>query len=115
MRYTVTSRTESLVAELSSLAKAADDRLALASAEAQMEWEAVRFRWPSEVELRKGMIALSDDDLVLMRAKVMRFVSILGAAASVRSSNAQSQEVDRHSDADLRLELGSPGRHPRHP
>ena len=82
MRYTVTSRTKSLVAELSMLAEAAEDRLALASAEAQREWEAVRFRWPSEVELRKGTIALSDDDLVLMRAKVMRFVSILGAAAS---------------------------------
>jgi len=64
------------------LAEAAEDRLALASAEAQREWEAVRFRWPSEVELRKGTIALSDDDLVLMRAKVMRFVSILGAVAS---------------------------------
>jgi len=82
MRYTVTSRTKSLVAELSMLAEAAEDRLALASAEAQREWQAVRFRWPSEVELRKGTIALSDDDLVLMRAKVMRFVSILGAAAS---------------------------------
>lgn len=82
MRYTVTSRTKSLVAELSMLAEAAEDRLALASAEAQREWEAVRFLWPSEVELRRGTIALSDDDLVLMRAKVMRFVSILGAAAS---------------------------------
>ena len=82
MKYTVTSRTKSLVAELSSLAEAAEDRLALASAEAQREWKAVRFRWPSEVELRKGIIALSDDELVLMRTKVMRFVSILGAAAA---------------------------------
>jgi hypothetical protein len=82
MRYTVTSRTTSLVAELSTLAEAAEGRLALASAEAQREWKAVRFLWPSEVELRKGIIALSDDELVLMRAKVMRFVSILTAAAS---------------------------------
>ena len=89
MKYTVTCRTTSLVAELSSLAEAAEDRLALASAEAQKEWEAVRLRWPSEVELRQGRIALSDDDLVLMRAKVMRFVSILAAAASVGSSSPQ--------------------------
>jgi hypothetical protein len=87
MRYTVTPRTTSLVAELSSLAEAAEERLALASAEAKMEWEAVRCRWPSAVELRQGIVALSDDDLVLMRAKVMRFVSILGEAAAARSSN----------------------------
>jgi hypothetical protein len=88
MRYAVTARTESLVAELASLAEAAEDRLALASAEAQREWEAVRFRWPSEVELREGTIAFSDDDLALMRSKVTRFVSILGAQESSRSSRS---------------------------
>lgn len=81
MKYTVTARTETLVADLASLAEAAEDRLALASAAARSEWEAVRFRWPSEIELRNGIITLSDDELELMRSKVMRFVSILEAAA----------------------------------
>jgi hypothetical protein len=115
MRYTVTPRTESLVAELATLAEAAEDRLALASAEAQREWEAVRFRWPSEVELRKGIIELSDDDLALMTSKVTRFVSILGAAESARSSNSEIPTVDRRLGANLRLELVSSGGHPRRP
>jgi hypothetical protein len=115
MRYAVTSRTESLVAELVGLAEAAQDRLALASAEAQREWEAVRFRWPSEVELRKGVIELSDDDLAVMRSKVMRFVSILGAVASARSSNAEIPTVERRAGANLRIELVSSGGHPRRP
>jgi hypothetical protein len=80
MRYPVTSRTKSLVAELASLAEAADGRLARASADAQREWKALRYRWPTEDELGKGIVELSDDDLEVMRSKVMRFVSILGAA-----------------------------------
>ena len=82
MRYTVTERTEKLVADLASLAAAADNRLNLASAAAQKEWEAVRFQWPSEVDLRTGAVALSDEELERMRAKVMRFVRILESAGS---------------------------------
>jgi len=103
MRYKVTARTESLVAELATLAEAAEDRLALASAEAQREWEAFRFRWPSQVELRKGTIAFSDDELAIMRSKVERLVSILGAAESARPSNAEIPTVDRRATAAVRL------------
>jgi hypothetical protein len=109
MRYKVTARTESLVAELATLAEVAEDRLAFASAEAQREWEAFRFRWPSQVELRKGIIALSDDEVAIMRSKAKRFVSILGAAESARRSNAGIRAVDRRAAADLRLDLAPSG------
>ena len=115
MRYTVTSRTESLVAELASLAETAEDRLALASAEAQREWQAVRLRWPSEVELHKGIIELSDDDLALMRSKVIRFVTILGAAESARSSKVEIPTVDTRVRANPRLEVVSSGGQRRRP
>jgi hypothetical protein len=46
------------------------------------------------VELRKGIIELSDDDLAVMRSKVMRFVSILGAAESARSSNTEREREE---------------------
>jgi hypothetical protein len=82
MRYTVTARTEKLVADLARLAEAAENRLALASAAAQREWKAVRFQWPSEVDLRTGVIELSDDELERMRSKVRRFVSILESVGS---------------------------------
>ena len=71
------------------LLQAAEDLLALASPAAQREWEALRFQWPSEVDLRKGIIALSDDELELMRSKALRFVRILEAAGSTRTSNAR--------------------------
>jgi hypothetical protein len=104
MRYKVTTRTESLVAELAGLAEAAEDRLGLASAEAQREWAAVRFCWPSEGDLRSGIIALSDDELALIRSKVGRFVSILGAM-ELRSSITESRTVARRAAANLRLDL----------
>jgi hypothetical protein len=105
MRYKVTNRTEALVAELAILAEGAKDRLALASAEAQREWEVFRVRWPSEIELRKGIIALSDDELSFMRSKVERFVSILGAMESARSSNAEIRTVGRRVVSNFRIDL----------
>ena len=105
MRYKVTDRTEALVAELANLAEGAKDRLALASAEAQREWEAFRVRWPSKNELRKGIIALSDDELSLMRSKVERFVSILVAMESARPSDAEIRTVVRRAAANFPLDL----------
>ena len=83
--------------------------MAFASAEAQGEWEAFRFRWPSQVELRKGIIALSDDELAIMRSKLKRFVSILGAAESAHRSRAEIRTVDRRAAADLRRDLAPSG------
>jgi len=105
MRYKVTARTEWLVAELDHLADAAKVRVALASTEAQREWEAFRLRWPSEVELRRGNIALSDDELALMRSKVERFVSILGTMESGRPSNAEVRTAGSHAAGNFRLDL----------
>lgn len=82
MRYIVTARTERLVADLARLAEAAENGLALASAAAQREWKTVRFQWPSSVDLRTGVIKLSDDELERMRFKVKRFVSILESVGS---------------------------------
>jgi hypothetical protein len=98
-----------LVAELASLAEAAEKRLSLASADAQMEWQAARSRWPSQVELREGVVALSDDELAVMRSKVKRFVSILGAAVSAQPANAEIRAVDRRTAADLRLDFAPSG------
>src|SRR5579872_6877748 len=117
MRYPVTSRTKSLVAELASLAEAADGRLARASADAQREWKALRYRWPTEDELGKGIVELSDDDLAVMRSKVMRFVSILGAAGPARSPIAEIPRLDLQGVPSRRLNLGlvSSAGHQRRP
>ena len=94
MRHAVTARTERLLADLARLADAAEDRLSLASTGAQREWQAMRYRWPSEVDFREGTIALSDQDLELMRSKVMRFVSILEAARTTRVSTVEARSVE---------------------
>ena len=62
-------------------------------------------RWPSEIELRKGIIALSDDELSLMRSKVKRFVSILGAMESAHPSNAEMRTVGRRAAPNFRVDL----------
>ena len=104
MRYAVTAQTERLLADLASLADAAEDRLSFASAAAQREWEAMRYRWPSEVDLRDGSIALSDHQLELMRSKVMRFVSILEAARRTLFLKATARTVEPRVCGQLRCE-----------
>jgi hypothetical protein len=104
-----------LVADLASLAEAAEDRLALASAEARREWEGFRFRLPSEVELRRGTLALSDDELARMRSKIKRLLSILAAEELARSSDVEIRRIDRHANANHGLDLAESGEQPSVP
>ena len=77
MRHKITSKTVSLIAEMVQLGESVEAHLWVASPAARDEWRSQRLRWPSEIELRQGSIALSDDELEVMRAKVKRFNEIL--------------------------------------
>jgi hypothetical protein len=82
MKYGITPQTESLVAELRELASQIDDRLlARASGAAREEWAAIRDAWPTEDEVHRGTLHLSEDDLAWMVEKVRRFKSILRGLA----------------------------------
>jgi len=79
MRHKITSRTVSLLAELVELGESIESHLAVASPAARDEWQNQRLRWPSEIEMRQGSVALSDEELEVMRAKVKRFNDILNS------------------------------------
>jgi hypothetical protein len=65
---------------LEGLREDARDLLHLASPAAREEWLKVESRFPSPEELREGYIALSQEELDEIQAKVRRFRDILSAA-----------------------------------
>jgi hypothetical protein len=57
--------------------RAAKDEINHESPGAREEWEKLENRFPSELEIRRGIIALSKPELDEMRSKVRRFRDIL--------------------------------------
>jgi hypothetical protein len=72
-----------MVEELHSLADDLDRHwLAGASEEAQSEWRSFLNEWPTEFEVRRGLVARSESELAWMLAKAERFRAILGDSAA---------------------------------
>jgi hypothetical protein len=75
-------RTRELLGELHALAEEIEESLlSLASDAARVEWRSLRDAWPSEIEVRRGVVGLAEDDLEWMVSKVKRFRQILRALA----------------------------------
>jgi len=79
MRHKVTPRTERAVGDLRQMAAALRSDLNLASSAARLEWWALQAQWPSAAEIAGGTVAMSEDELDQMLAKVRRFAEILAA------------------------------------
>jgi hypothetical protein len=77
MRYSVTAKTEGILRQLRRLARQIEPYLSLASLDARNEWDALRHTWPSDDDLRRGRVSMSDAELEGMHAKVCRFGEIL--------------------------------------
>jgi hypothetical protein len=79
MMYVVTQRSERLVRDLLTLSSELDAHvLARASAPARDEWSELLLRLPTDADLRRGIVALAEDELSWLLAKVIRFRQILG-------------------------------------
>jgi hypothetical protein len=83
MRYTISAETRRILEDLGHLRTAARALLGEASPEARHEWKRFEDRFPSDVEIRRGFIALSKPELEDMSSKVRRFRDIL--VLSIRS------------------------------
>jgi hypothetical protein len=91
MRHKLTPRTLRIVEELQSLATRAEGQLHHASEAARAEWNAFRMSWPSEHELRQGVLGVSDDALEMMVGKVRRFHDILCELAGRLGATSKSE------------------------
>jgi hypothetical protein len=67
-----------LLEDLHLLSLDIEPRLELVSAAARGEWREMRSRFPTVQELSSGFSPLSDEQLTVMRSKVIRFREILG-------------------------------------
>lgn len=92
MLYPISPESRSILVELDHLRTAARALLEFASPGACDEWTKLENRFPSELELRRGMIALSTSDLREMRSKARRFRDIL--ATSRRAAQVSETSAD---------------------
>ena len=81
MRYKATHRTSELMRALLKLAAEIEDDLHLVSEAARDEWKDFRSSWPSDDELRQGLMRVSDAELEWTTAKVLRLRDIIRASA----------------------------------
>jgi hypothetical protein len=93
MEYPVSPESRSILEDLCQLRIAARALLDQASPDARDEWRKLESRFPSEVDLRRGIINLSKPELEEMRAKARRFRDIL--AANRRGLPNARTRVDR--------------------
>lgn len=78
-----------LTTESEALAREIEDRLiAYASADARLEWDALRARWPWSGQRRPSVDASPDDEPEIVIVKVRRFKDILGSISERQSANA---------------------------
>ena len=84
--YPMSPESLGILAELDHLRTAARALLEFASRGARDEWTKLENRFPSELELRRGIIVLSISELKEMQSKVRRFRDIL--ATSRRAEQA---------------------------
>jgi hypothetical protein len=87
MRYVITARVRELIEEFRLLAEDLQSNwLRGASEEARSEWEAFRSQWPTDFEVRRGLVGRSESELAWMLAKALRFRAILSGAAPPQQS-----------------------------
>jgi hypothetical protein len=94
MRYPICPESRRILDELGHLRIEARVLLDAASPEARAEWEKLESRFPSDLEIRRGIIALSKPELDEMRSKVRRFRDIL-------ATDPRSPQVGGGFDRDL--------------
>jgi hypothetical protein len=78
VRFRMTPTTSRLLEDLHLLSLDIEPRLELVSAAARGEWREMRSRFPTAQEIASGFSPLSDEQLTVMRSKVIRFREILG-------------------------------------
>lgn len=96
MLYPMSPESHSILVELDHLRTAARALLDFASRGARDEWTKLERRLPSELELRRGIIALSISELKEMQSKIGRFRDIL--ATSRRAAQVSAVSVDHDPD-----------------
>jgi hypothetical protein len=98
MQFEVTPEIERLVEEFRCLADDLHSHwLVAASEEARAEWQSFRNDWPTNEDLRRGVVGRSEDDLAWMLAKARRFRALLAGSPPSGSRepcqrNGQSEE-----------------------
>jgi hypothetical protein len=82
MRYEVTQNVREFVKEFRAIAEDLQRRwLVGASQEARSEWQAFLDQWPTDLDVKRGVVGRCEDDLAWMLAKARRFRAILGCTA----------------------------------
>jgi hypothetical protein len=76
--FKMTPITSRLLEDLNLLTLDIEPRLELVSAAARGEWREMRSRFPTAQDVASGLSPVSDEQLEVMRAKVIRFREILG-------------------------------------
>ena len=94
MRYSICPESRRILDELDHLRTEARTLLDAASPGAREEWEKLESRFPSDLEIRRGLIAISKPELHEMRSKVRRFRDIL-------ATGPRSPQVEARFDDDL--------------
>jgi hypothetical protein len=77
MMHLISAHGQRILEELEILRAEARSLLDVASVNARAEWEKLETRFPSDLEIRGGLIAFSSPELAEMRTKVRRFRDIL--------------------------------------
>lgn len=78
MRFKMTPTTSRLLEDLHLLSLDIEPRLELVSAAARAEWREMRSRFPTAQDVANGFSPISDEQLTVMRSKVVRFRELLG-------------------------------------
>ena len=78
MRFKMTPTTNRLLEDLNLLSLDIEPRLELVSAAARGEWREMRSRFPTAQDVSGGFSPISDEQLSVMRDKVLRFREIIG-------------------------------------
>ena len=78
MRFKMTPTTSRLLEDLHLLSLDIEPRLELVSAAARAEWREMRSRFPTAQDVSNGFSPISDEQLMVMRSKVVRFRELLG-------------------------------------
>jgi ElaB/YqjD/DUF883 family membrane-anchored ribosome-binding protein len=73
MHFKTTATTARLLDDFNRLGAEIEPRLDQVSAAARGEWRELRSRLPTAHDLKRGLISVSDEQLAVMLAKVLRF------------------------------------------
>jgi hypothetical protein len=95
MTYLLCPESRRILDELDHLRAEARALLDAASPGARGEWAKLESRLPSDLEIQRGIIALSESELDEMRSKVRRFRDILAAGhRSPRVAGGFDRDLD---------------------